>query len=234
MIKMKDLVLEGRQIQESFNKKMINEFSPMGEIHTALEVYLDGVERPFVGDYISEGNRSMVVKRILQIMTKIAEKYDGEITGKYSPAIIEWGRSLEQSEFDEIYNELQSAVENVFNTNLFEFATGGYLYKATGVLGTPISKGKITKWLTKHGGTGIATQYREGTLTEFGEGDKYQREYREFLENLSSERSRFDNEKIKYKIGQIMSTYFAQNPQAIVKKTDWLQDVKPKILKLYK
>lgn len=227
---MKDLIQEGRKIQETFKQNMVNEFSPLGEIHTALEVWLDGVERPFFNDYISEGNRSLLSKKILDAITKVAEKYNGKVTGKYSPAVIEWDYEMEPGKFNTIYNELKADVENLFNTNLFEFYTSGFHYKATGILGTRIGKGKIKKWLTKT----YSDPTPEGKGSSFGEGDKYRQEYRKFLDGLLSTRSQFDNRKVEYKIGQIISTYFAQNPQALTQKTDWLADIKPKIESLFK
>lgn len=225
----KDLVLEGRRIQETFKKKVsVNEFSPMGEINTALEVWLDGVDRQFMTDYISEGNRNLIVKRILDAIKKVAAKYNGKVVGKYSPVIIEWDYEMDQSEFDKIYNELKTDVEKLFNTNLFEFYTRGFSYKATGVFGTSISKGKIIKQYL-----GRERPSDQPQDSSFGEGDKYRREYRKFLDNLLSTRSRFDNKKFEYKIGEIISTYFAQNPQAVTRKTDWLKEIKPQIEKMF-
>lgn len=227
---MKDLVQEGRQIQETFNKKMVNEFSPMGKIHTALDIYLDGVDRLFPSDHISENTRSMIRNRVLQLITKFAEKYNGKVTAKYSPATIEWDYEMKESEFNKIYDEIKNSVENVFNPYLFGLETSGFHYKATGILGTPINKGKITKWLTK--------QYRdpspEGSGTSFGEGEKYQKAYRNFVRNLQKTLPKFDNKKMDYKIGRIVSGYFSKNPQAVVRKTDWFKAVKPEIEKLFK
>lgn len=230
MIKMKDLVLEGRHIQESFNKKMVNEFSPMGEIHTLLEVYLDVnkiISSNIANKYVPKDVMKNIQQGLITIVVGISKKYGGKFTRKTSQLSnirtleIEWDREIEQAEFDKIYNELKITAEKTFNTNLFEFYTSGYYFKKTGALGTSIGKDKITNWLKRP---------EESNL---GEGEKYAKVYGKFLNDLQSKHPEFDKDEMQYKIGKVLSSYFRKNPRVVVKKTDWLKDVKPQIEKLY-
>lgn len=238
--RIKDFVIE--------QKKQINEFDITGEIHTTLQVYLDGLETEFVRYYVPSSSIIEIKKKILEVIGKIAKKYNGKIidqslpSSNYSkispsthfthglrPLIIEWERQMDQSEFDKIYNELKTEAEKVFNTKLFQFHVNGFLFKSTGILGTPITKGKITKWFTDE------YEPDENTLggSSFGEGDKYQKEYLKFLRNLKSTRSEFFNEKIRGKVKNLLYKYFTDNPGAIFKKTDWLKDISSQTEKLF-
>lgn len=230
MIKLKDLIPE--------NRKQINEFDLKGKIHTSLQLYLDGLETDFMNYYVPESSKLSVKKKILEVMSKIAKNYNGNLTDKKylgrtdlpsdtRPVIIEWDRQMDESEFDKVYNELKTEIEKVFNTNLFQFYVNGFLFKGTGVMGTPISKGNITKWFTKE------YNYYNRSGSSFGEGDRYQKEYLLYLKNLKKTRSEFFNEKIQGKLSNLLYTYFTDNPSVIFKKTDWLKDVRLQTEKLF-
>ena len=228
MIKMKDLVLEGRQIQETFNKNMVNEFSPMGEIHTLLEIDLDVTKMTtnIANKYAPKDIVKNIQQGLIKIVNDISKKHGGKFTIRKSQSllrtlVIEWDHEMEQSEFDKIYNELKIRAEKTFNTNLFEFYTAATHFKKTGALGTSIGKDKTTNWLTEFNGQNL------------GQGGEYAQEYGQFLNGLQSKHPEFDKKEMQYKIGKVLSSYFKKNPKAVVRKTDWLSDVKPQIEKLY-
>lgn len=225
----KQLLSEADQELKSI-KRSINEFSPMGEIHTLLEVYLDVnkiISSNIANKYVPKDVMKNIQQGLIKIVVGISKKYGGKFTRQTSQLSnirtleIEWDREIEQSEFDKIYNELKITAEKTFNTNLFEFYTSGYHFKKTGTLGTSIGKGKITNWLNRP---------EESNL---GEGEKYAKVYGKFLNDLQSKHPEFDKDEMQYKIGKVLSSYFRKNPRVVVKKTDWLKDVKPQIEKLY-
>ena len=223
----KQLLSEADQELKSI-KRSINEFSPMGKIHTLLEVDLDvnKMTTNIANKYAPKDVVKNIQQGLIKIVNGISKKYGGKFTTRTSQLsnirtlVIEWDREMEQSEFDKIYNELKNTAEKTFNTNLFEFYTGAYHFKKTGALGTSIGKDKITNWLKYDG-------------PNFGQGGEYAQEYGQFLNGLQSKHPEFDKKEMQYKIGKVLSSYFKKNSRAVVRKTDWLSDVKPQIEKLY-
>lgn len=238
---MKDLIQEGRKIQETFNKRMMNEFSIKGEVHTRIEVWMDATQRyyqakgfsyPFGYDLdslISLSNKRAVNNKLIDTIKQFAQKNNGEAFHRIFNGVlihyINWEYEMSGSEFMNVYEKLVNELSGVFNTQLFSYYTGGFTYTATGMMGTSIGKNKVKLDFLPHS-------------SSVGVGDDTSDEFNNFVSKLLERHpdpagpySPIRKQLIQ-KIYEIMKSYL-NDPRVLFKETDWVSELKVKVQKLF-
>ena len=199
----------------------IEEFSLTGELATDITVYTDRIPYTAMANYIRQSDLKDIQTKVETAIKKVGEKYGGKMH-YYNGVIISFDGESDSSMIEKVFLDIKRAVEPMINLNLFELYVSSYVYKSSGVLGTKVGRGKITKWFIGK------NDYEDSSI---GRGDSHHDTFEKNINNVLSEFPIEEREVVKKKIDRICESYF-KDKSVLVKDTDWVKELTKLIQKM--